>query len=203
VIPVGPRVDRRDSWLRILEIVLLCIATLAAGWYAFAQVTARRDQVALARELKDRTSVRDDARAVPERGALIGRVEVPRLAVSALAREGADEQTFSRAVGHVPDTALPGEAGNAAFAGHRDTFFRRLKHVRAGDEIVVTTPNGRYQYVVRETRVVKPSDVWVLDPTAEPTLTLVTCYPFDALVPGGPLRYVVVAEADGRGRPTL
>jgi LPXTG-site transpeptidase (sortase) family protein len=87
-----------------------------------------------------------------------------------LAREGADSKTLRRAVGHVPYTAQPGQKGNAVFAGHRDTCFRKLQHVRSGERIVVTTTDGRYEYVARETRVVKPRDVWVLDPTEEPTL---------------------------------
>jgi sortase A len=105
-----------------------------------------------------------------------------------------DARTLRSAVGHVPETALPGEPGNAAFAGHRDTFFRKLRHVRKGDRIVVTTPDGVYDYVVRETRVVPPSDVSVLEPTAEQSLTLVTCYPFD-YIGSAPERFIVRATA--------
>jgi sortase A len=92
----------------------------------------------------------------------------------------------------VAQTALPGEKGNAAFAGHRDTFFRRLKNIRHGDAIVVTTPDGQYRYVVDETRVVKPKDVWVLDQTPTATLTLVTCHPFNYFG-AAPNRFIVRA----------
>ena len=64
--------------------------------------------------------------------------------------------------------------------------------MRTGDQIVVTTSEGRYEYVVRETRVVKPRDVWVLDPTADPTLTLVTCHPFN-YIGSAPNRFIVRA----------
>jgi sortase A len=123
---------------------------------------------------------------------VIGRLEVPRLGLSAIAREGVDSRTLRSAVGHVPDTALPGERGNAAFAAHRDTFFRKLKDVRRGDRVVITTPEGAYEYVVQNTRVVPPTDVSVLEPTDEAALTLVTCYPFD-YVGSAPERFIVRA----------
>jgi sortase A len=115
-----------------------------------------------------------------------------------MAREGADTRTLRGAVGHVPSTALPGEQGNTAFAGHRDTFFRKLKDVRTGDAVIVTTGTGRHRYVVRDTRVVAPTDVWVLDPTAEATLTLVTCYPFNYFG-SAPQRFIVRAALDPEG----
>jgi sortase A len=198
--------DRRrrfGSWLRVAEVLLLGIAMLSLGYVAITHVAATRDQASLAAELEERMRSEASAapatprRATPAPGTLIGRVEVPRLGVSAIAREGADAKTLRRAVGHVTDTALPGERGNAAFAGHRDTFFRKLQHVRAGDEIVVTTEQGRYEYLVRETRVVKPKDVWVLDATDEPILTLVTCYPFNYLG-SAPDRFIVRAQLAGR-----
>jgi sortase A len=120
---------------------------------------------------------------------------VPRLGLSAIVREGVDEATLRRAVGHVPQTARPGEAGNAALAAHRDTFFRPLKHIRKGDRIKVTTPDGAHEYRVTETRVVAPDDVSVLAPTMNPTLTLVTCYPFN-FVGTAPKRFVVRAQTD-------
>ena len=69
----------------------------------------------------------------------------------------------------------------------------KLQHVRSGERIVVTTTEGRYEYVVRETRVVKPRDVWVLDPTDEPSLTLVTCHPFN-FIGAAPDRFIVRAS---------
>jgi LPXTG-site transpeptidase (sortase) family protein len=94
-------------------------------------------------------------------------------------REGDDVKTLRRAVGHIPGTALPGGTGNAALAGHRDTFFQGLRDIQKGDQITLSTPAGNARYVVRSTRVVDPSDVSVLAPTSGSTLTLVTCYPFN------------------------
>ena len=195
--------ERIAWWLRILEATLSIAAVCALGWYAAARVAAERDQTELSRELESYAAraVSDPRLAAPVRpeklatGSLVGRIDVPRLDISVVAREGADVATLRRAVGHVPSTALPGRPGNAAFAGHRDSFFRNLRGIRAGDRIVVTTPAGRHEYVVRDTRVVKPTDVSVLDPTPDPTLTLVTCYPFSYVGPA-PKRFIVRAELD-------
>ena len=110
-------------------------------------------------------------------------------------RAGSDARTLQLAVGHIPGTALPGEAGNVGLAGHRDTFFRRLQNIRPDDEIRLTTPDGFFTYRVRRTVIVQPRDVWVLDPTDEPTLTLVTCYPF-SYVGSAPQRFIVRASLE-------
>ena len=129
----------------------------------------------------------------------IARIDVPRLKLSALAREGVDIRTLRGSVGHVPGTALPGEPGNAAFAAHRDTFFRPLAGIRKGDFVLVTTPDGVHRYRVYATRVVEPTDVTVLRSGQQSQLTLVTCYPFD-FVGSAPQRFIVHAEltADAR-----
>lgn len=140
-----------------------------------------------------RRPVSGAARRRETRG-LIGSIEIPRLGVSAIVREGVDAPTLRRAVGHVPQTALPGDAGNTALAAHRDSFFRPLKDVRAGDVINLRTPDGDFTYVVRETRVTGPAEMSVLAPTTEPTLTLITCYPFH-FVGDAPDRFIVRARA--------
>jgi sortase A len=124
---------------------------------------------------------------------LVGRIEIPRLNLRAIIEEGIDSRTLRRAVGHLPGTPLPGEDGNVVLAGHRDTFFRVLKDVRADDIVRITTPLGRFEYVVEATAVVEPSRTDVLDATAEPSVTLVTCYPF-YLVGEAPDRFVVRAR---------
>ena len=194
--------------LRTLEIVGLVFGLAALGWAISARVTASLDQRNWARDFEARLAVRQavnaaapaeatgSPRAVGTAGTtsgIIGRLEAPRLGISVITREGTDASTLERAVGHIANTALPGEAGNAAFAGHRDTFFRHLRYARAGDRIVVTSLSGRHEYVVRDTRVISPKDVSVLDPTPEPTLTLVTCYPFRYVGPA-PERFIVRAD---------
>jgi sortase A len=206
---------RRDSWLRLAERALVGVALLALGWYAAVHVIATLDRAAQNRVLdrfgrpasgiaarvgkhkapphaEGSTAIR---LADPTPRSVVGRIEIPRLGMSAIVREGVDNSTLRRAVGHVPQTALPGESGNAALAAHRDTFFRPLKDVRKGDRITVTTREGVHEYRVTETRVVTPDDVSVLAPTMNPTLTLVTCYPFN-FMGTAPKRFVVRAQTD-------
>jgi sortase A len=190
--------------MRIGERLLFAIGIVAFGWFASAQIYAAREQAALSRELEaaQRNAAAADAalpasvsppRLTLAARALIGRIEVPRLSLSALAREGVDVRTLRGSVGHVPGTALPGEPGNAAFAAHRDTFFRPLAGIRKGDTILVSTPDGVHQYRVFATRIVKPTDVSVLRSGQLSQLTLVTCYPFD-YVGSAPQRFLVLAE---------
>jgi sortase A len=133
------------------------------------------------------------ALARPPENSLVGRIEIVRVGLSAVVLEGSQSRTLRDGVGHIPGTAMPGAAGNAAFAGHRDTFFRPLERVRAGDEIQISTPNGSYRYRVVSSEVVAPTETSVLDPTSRPSLTLVTCYPFHYIGPA-PKRFVVRAE---------
>lgn len=124
---------------------------------------------------------------------LIGRVEIPRLDISVVVREGIDAVTLGRAVGHVPSTALPGAAGNVGIAAHRDTYFRNVRNIRNGDRIRMVTWKGTYEYVVDSLKIVEPTDVKVLDPTPEPAITLVTCYPFN-YIGSAPKRFIVRAR---------
>jgi len=189
---------RRLDRLRAFERVLFAVAAVALTWYGGVHVAAAREQAALAGELeRSRATLQPSsphaARTALAPRALVGRIEVPRLKLSAMVREGVDTRTLRGSAGHVPGSALPGEPGNAAFAAHRDTFFRPLEGVRKGDQIAVTTPAGEFRYVVSGTRVVDPSDVAVLRSSNDARLTLVTCYPFD-YVGSAPQRFIVTAK---------
>src|SRR5207244_9209038 len=96
-------------------------------------------------------------------------------------------------VGHIPGTAVPGENGNVAVAGHRDTLFRGLGAIRDNDVIQFETLEGSYAYTVQSIEIVKPRDVSVLKPGRYPELTLVTCYPFN-YVGSAPDRFIVKAR---------
>ena len=127
-----------------------------------------------------------------KRDELIGSIEIPRLNLKAMVREGDDEGTLRHSVGHIPSTAFPGETGNVAFAAHRDTIFRPLRNIRKNDRIIVSTLEGTYEYAVQSTKIVSPTDVSVLQASAEKELTLVTCYPF-YYIGSAPRRFVVHA----------
>jgi LPXTG-site transpeptidase (sortase) family protein len=191
--PPAARSGRRR--LAIVERALYVLAAILIGWYLLQHGITAYEEAAANRELESvHIAVEKPASTVPRltNGALIGRVDIPRVGVSAVVREGDDSATLRHAVGHIPDTAFPGEDGNAGLAGHRDTFFRGLKDIRAGDRITMTTTNGILEYTVRDTRVVDPDDVSVLRSTGRSTLTLVTCYPF-YYIGSAPRRFIVQA----------
>ncbi len=109
---------------------------------------------------------------------------------------GASDRNLAWGPAHVAGTAPPGSTGNSVLAGHRDTHFAFLEDLGAGDLLWLETPNGAIRrYQVEGAAVVHQSDVSALEPAVEPILTLITCFPFDATLPGGPLRYVVQAVA--------
>ena len=130
---------------------------------------------------------------VTRAGSPLGLLEIPSIGFSAVVLEGVDAPTLQRAVGHVPDTALPAHPGNVAIAGHRDTFFRPLRNIQKHDEITLTTRRQSYRYRVEWTEVVRPDDTDVLESSPQSTLTLITCYPF-YFVGAAPKRFIVRAD---------
>jgi sortase A len=117
-------------------------------------------------------------------------LRIPRLELEVAVLEGTNDLVLDRAVGHIEGTARPGESGNIGIAGHRDGFFRGLKDIQRGDVIELATLEGTESYVVDDRSVVEPEAVTVLRPTSEPSITLVTCYPF-YFVGSAPQRFIV------------
>lgn len=179
--------------------VLMTIGVALLAWCAVVIVEADQHQQKQRAEL-NRLLRNDTPKGVspPEglsplpRGGLIGSLDIPRLRLSAMVMEGDDDKTLKRGVGHLPDTPLPWEKGNSAFAGHRDTFLRAMRDINAGDEIRLTTPHGTFAYRVREIAIVAPDNLSGLSVTDDSTLTLITCYPF-WYVGNAPKRFVVRA----------
>jgi sortase A len=124
----------------------------------------------------------------------LGVLRIPAINLEVPVLDGTDDLTLNRAVGHIEGTPTLGAIGNIGIAGHRDGFFRGLKDVHPGDTLDLFTEQRDYHYVVDEIVIVPPEDVSVLDPRPEPSLTLVTCYPF-YFVGSAPLRFVVRATA--------
>jgi sortase A len=120
-------------------------------------------------------------------------LRVPKAAIEVPILEGTDDLTLNRGVGHIPGTPLPGHSGNIAITGHRDGFFRGLKDLTTGDTIEVVRHNQTDKYLVRNIKIVLPSDTSVLNQTDDSTLTLITCYPF-YYVGSAPQRYIVQAS---------
>ena len=188
--------SRTDRAARLVARVLL-IAGLLALWYAAYVVIDTKAYQAI--EQTRFEQARQDAAAAPALvdGVSIGEIQIPRLGLAAMVVQGDSAAILQRAVGHLADTALPGEPGNVVLAGHRDTFFRPLKRVRTGDAITLKTRNGDFEYLVESTAVVRPSDLQVIQPTNGRTLTLITCFPFSYVGPA-PDRFIVRArETEG------
>lgn len=117
-----------------------------------------------------------------EEGDVIARLEIPSIGVDRYVVAGVDKSDLKKGPGHYPETPLPGQLGNAAIAGHRTTYgqpFYDIDQVTPGDEIIVTTPAGRFVYIATGQQIVGPNDYEVVattDPTIA-TLTLTSCHP--------------------------
>ena len=176
-----------------LERGLGLIAAISLGYWGMTGFEATRYQARTERALDLAMTTPAPAAKPPEPRDWLGRLEIPRFDFSTIVLEGDDEATLKLGVGHVPGTAIPGQPGNAALAGHRDTFFRSLRGIRVGDEIRWTSPEYSGGYRVESTRIVSPSETDVLKPTDSATLTLITCYPFNFIGPA-PQRFIVRAR---------
>lgn len=124
----------------------------------------------------------------------IARLSVPRLHQDLIVLNGDSGQALAFGPGWTPGTARPAGPGLSVISGHRDTQFSFLKALRPGDLLHVDGPAGSSDYRVDASRVVDSRHSRLPAATSVDRLWLVTCYPFDAIVPGGPLRYVVQAE---------
>ena len=194
--------DRLKAWFNVF---LTVFGMSCVMFYAAATVDTWRFQRDAKIRVEKMVTI-DRPPSVPQRapevarlktGEIIGRVDIPRLQLSAAVAEGDDEKTLRTAVGHLPDTPLPWQrSGNVAFAAHRDGLFRPLERIELKDEVRIVTPRGDYHYKVTKKHIVDPNDVWVLAPTATPTITLITCYPF-AFIGNAPRRFIVQAELVG------
>ncbi|MCM8854320.1 MAG: class GN sortase [Candidatus Thiodiazotropha sp.] len=124
-------------------------------------------------------------------------LQVPRLDVERFVLSGVSGRVLAFGPGWAEQTIRPGKIGPSLIAGHRDTHFRFLKELQQGDRVVVRTPgDGQVAYRVTEKAILDQQQSWLMSKEGAQALILVTCYPFDALLPGGNLRYVVRAEAE-------
>lgn len=193
----GSNIERRLQALRraerLLSLAGLAVLSVAGFYYARAGLYQRHERQAL--ERRRSAAKAEPAKPAAPRASLPARLEIPRLGLSVMVLEGTDEKTLRLAAGHIAGTAMPGASGNAGIAGHRDTCFRPLRFIRKGDLIRIGTADSTYCYRVESATIVRPEDTWVLRPSPQPTLTLVTCYPF-YYVGAAPQRFIVRAAAE-------
>jgi sortase A len=135
-------------------------------------------------------------------GAAVAHLVIPKIGVNKFIVEGVGIDDLRKGPGHYPQTPMPGEKGNAAIAGHRTTYgapFYRLNELQPGDDIFITTKQGKFHYTVALSRVVKPTEISVLDPTPDSRLTLTTCNPrFSAST-----RLIVISKLVDLPAPTV
>lgn len=148
------------------------------------------------------TPTRARVDAVTQRlGIVAGHLSIPAIGLDEAIREGVDLSVLDRGVSHWSGTADPGAPGNMVLAGHRTTHtapFRDLDRLRPGDEIYVTSIDGRVAtYRVAETTIVSPQDIWIVEPTDTPMLTMFACHP------KGSARQRIVVRADLVDAPVL
>ena len=191
------------SWPRKIGVSLIVTGAVLCGVYLVPTVYgSAMSHLAVARFRSQSTtnSLWDSARirayertlnlSFPAPEAIL---RVPRLGIEVPVLEGTSDITLNRGVGHIAGTALPGQPGNISITGHRDGFFRPLKDAREGDIIEVQRKSQTDRYIVSKIKIVFPSDTSVLNNTTDPTLTLVTCYPF-YFVGAAPQRYIIQAS---------
>lgn len=182
-------------------LALLMVSLLAIGCWQIGEGSWVYGKARLAQFLLQRAwtrSLAGEARPKPWPWAdtwPVARLTMQHPSVDLVVLAGAHGRTLAFGPGHVSSSALPGQEGTVILTGHRDTHFRFLKEVRLNDQLDVTGMDGRtYQYRVRGRQIMDSRQDVIVTAQGEQQLVLVTCFPFNAISAGGPLRYVVRAE---------
>jgi sortase A len=189
----GSRLARASWWIVALLLALALWQISSAGWvHAKAQVAQWMIERAWSQAVRTGSAPRPWPWADTQP---VARLRVAARGVDLFVLEGASGRSLAFGPGHVSGTASPGSGGNSVIVAHRDTHFAFLRELREDEEIAVEDARGRVaRYRVREAAIVSRGETRVLDPADSPQLTLITCYPFDAVRPGTTLRYVVIAD---------
>jgi len=183
----------------IAVIGLLAFGTWQVGGAVWIHGKAAVAQILLERSWSARLAGRTESATKPWSWAdtsPVGRLQVPRLGIEQIVLSGASGRTLAFGPGHLSGTALPGAQGHSIVSGHRDTHFTFLRDLNPGDDVRIQRSDGEIViYRVTGHQIVDARSARFTDTPDRPTLTLVTCYPFDALETNGPLRYAVFAES--------
>ena len=174
----------------------LVAGAMAVCYAGYVVVDAHAYQAIEQSKFENASVNRREIPSPPAEGGVIGEIVVPRLELKTTVVEGFSDWILQHGVGHISGTPLPGETGNVALAGHRDTFFRPLRNIQKGDGITLKTNRGDFEYEVESMEVVPANRVDVLQAGNGRTLTLITCFPFNYVGPA-PKRFVVHAREVG------
>ncbi len=189
------------SWLTSSRRAWIVSCLLCLGFWQLGQGAYIPAKAWLAQELMQRAWVRGSLgteRPVPWPWAdtwPVARLVAKSGNVDLIVLAGGSGRTLAFGPGHLSASALPGEIGNTVIAGHRDTHFSFLRDVEIGELLVIETVSGeKHLYEIFDIDVVDSRRSSLLLDTDTAILSLVTCYPFEAIDPGGPMRYVVTAK---------
>lgn len=190
-------------WPVYLAGLLLAVAAWQLGSGLYIQAKAALGQLLLERAWARVQAGEAEARPWPWADTWpVARLTAPGHGEDLIVLAGADGGSMAWGPGHLYGTARPGTPGLAVLGGHRDTHFRFLQDVSPGDIIRVETAGGEsLAYRVTAMSVVDHRDAAFRVDRGRARLALVTCWPFDAIAPGGPLRYVVEAVAAASPAP--
>ncbi|MGC2694199.1 MAG: class D sortase [Candidatus Angelobacter sp.] len=179
---------------RILSLTMVIIGVGLLGYVAAEYWGMYRSQRTLEAEWERQAShVNAPGQPPISTDQMLTRVIIPKIGMDAIVVEGASRKELSEGPGHMKQTAMPGETGNAVITGHRDTFFRHIYELIKGDQIQVRRNGHLFTYAVTGKRIVMPEDVSVIKQTTDPQLTLITCYPTYYIGPA-PKRLVVFSK---------
>jgi sortase A len=187
---------------RVISPALVVVGVVLLGYVAGQYWGMYRSQKNLEGEWQRQAatmSVPGKAPISPDQ--LLTRLQIPKIQMDAIVVEGASRRELSEGPGHMKQTAQPGETGNAVITAHRDTFFRHIYELNKGDQIQVRRSGRTFTYEVTGKRIVMPEDISVINPTNNPQLTLITCYPTYYIGPA-PKRLVVFSKlVNSDGQP--
>jgi sortase A len=193
--PIPPKSSTADRIGLVLIAVLLAVGAWQAGRGILIQAKASLAQLLIARAWA--RTLEGNAFVKPWPWAdtwPVARLSVPRLGIELYVLAGADGSAMAFGPGHAAGTVRPGEHGNSVIGGHRDTHLAFLRYVKPGDALIIERQDKvRVTYRVGQAEILDRRDVWVMEQAGPTRLTLITCYPFDALRAGGPQRYVLLA----------
>lgn len=185
---IRPFISRQHG-SRLLLVIGLILCSYVGGSYLWMYGQQRKLLHEWQAQNQNRPSSTVAANS-PENG--LTRLVIPKIDLDAIVTEGTSHRSLLLGPGHLKNTALPGAPGNAVIAAHRDTFFRHVYELKAGDDIYIERSGKKYHYVVSRKRIVLPTDLSVLEPTSDAQLTLITCYPIYYVGPA-PKRLVIFA----------
>src|SRR5262249_39158896 len=186
---------RTSPTRRAISLAFLIVGACLLGYVGARYFDMYQTQRALEKEWEHQAAaaVRDTGRPAIAPSEMLIRLQIPRIKLDAVVLEGATSAQLGKGPGHLEETAIPGEAGNAVIRAHRDPFFRHIFELTEGDEIIVHRGGESLRFHVTGKKIVEPNDLSVLEPTPNAQLTLITCYPTYYIGPA-PQRLVVFSK---------